>query len=176
MPVSTYTIEINSNPSMRDQVSGAKVHFMGTARKVCVVATATQKTVDLVKQEAGVEANRTAELAQELKKALQAVGFQTVADFQSSYKSKNIPVRMVEDIRLQVSRINKRRVEAANVRNRNVFVGEQIVVSWTMDVEGAQKSLAKPKARLLLAKGYTLEIRTDFEVVTKATKAEALSV
>lgn len=56
---------------------------------------------------------------------------------------------------------------AAHIKEQNLTVGQQLVLSWHRDAGLAQSALGSGNAQWYVSKGYSVEIRTDIEVTTK---------
>lgn len=56
---------------------------------------------------------------------------------------------------------------AAHIKEQDLKVGQQFVLSWHKNVSNAQKALGSASVDYYRGRGYSVEIRTDIEVTTK---------
>jgi len=174
MTVHTHTIAVKSKLSKSGSMSRMATQS-ANACSYCIVATATARTVALVKAELAADKALTAELEAKLTGLLEDVGFQTYAAFDTALRARkalHLAKWVVEDLQTLAFRINKR-LQAANlIQTRDLEVGEQVAVSWTKNEASAKEALDSARLAPYRRQGYELAVRTDIEVTSKLERSK----
>lgn len=174
--INTQTLEIQAkvHNSAKRPIS-SRVHSQNRAYGACVVATATQKTVDHLTLELAANEAKTAELEQERELALKDIGFESMETFLTALnagKLKNTRMGIVTNIQGLTIRISKRQIAAAHDRKVLPELGDEVIVVWKSDVQAAEKEAKTARCSFYLHQGYTLAIRTDIKTTSKPERSK----
>ncbi len=171
----THTIEIQARiHNSAKRPLNTRVVTQGNVYGACIVATATQHTVDMAAQELARDEAKTAELKRELAEKLQTLGFESEVAFHAAYKAGgDSRMGLVTDIRDLSIRIQKRCAEADQIRKVYPRLGDQFVVIWKSSVEAAQNDLKTARFTHHRHQGYVLDVRTDFTTTAKPERSKA---